>query len=636
MQKSPVKNSLEDLLASGYNWLRLHRRIAFVLADTAIVIISLYLAFWARFDSLIPIRYLSMLSMILPFVLLIKLLIFHIFRIYRFSYLYIGFEELLSIAGACVFASISLAAMLFIFQSWQPLYGFPRSIIAIDLAFSFIGIAGIRGSKRSIRYLRSLQNERPHGQKAIIVGAGDAGEQLARSLLREENITYWPVGFLDDDSRKQGTFIHSVPVLGPRSKLPEIMKSQGVVTILIAMPSASTQVTKETVEIARKNGAKDIKIVPFLSELYTGEFKISDIREVRPEDIMPREPVSIDLESVEHFLNGKNVLITGASGSIGSELCRQVLRFTPNKLIALDFDETGLFNLQNELTRLFPKKKVQIIIGNIRDQTKMHLIFQRERPHIVFHAAAYKHVPLMEEYPEEAAKTNVFGTQILIEEARKAETDRFVLISTDKAVNPVSVMGMTKRVAEIITLTIGNGATTRCIAVRFGNVLGSRGSVIPTFMEQIRRRGPVTVTHPEMKRYFMTIPEAVLLVLQAGTIGKGGEVFVLDMGKQVKILDIAKELIRFYGFEPDKDIPIIFTGVRPGEKLFEELHTAEEETNTTIHKQIYVAKMSNKLPIEMLLRELKVMKELLRQDMGERRIKETLKDIINGSETEKR
>jgi FlaA1/EpsC-like NDP-sugar epimerase len=574
-----------------------------------------------------------MLSLILPFALVIKLLVFQVFHIYRFSLSYIGFEELINTATACVIASISLASMLFIFQTYPALNGFPRSIIAIDFAFTVLGISAIRSIKRSTRYLRTRRNAHPHGQRTFIVGAGDAGELLVRSLIHEENATYWPVGFLDDELRKQGTAIHGVPILGPRSLLPGLIKSQGVNTILIAMPSAPSLVIKETVNIARKGGATDIKILPFLSELYTGEFRISDIREVRPEDVMPRETVSIDLGSVENFLNGKKVLVTGASGSIGSELCRQVLRFTPAKILALDFDETGLFNLENELTRLFPKKKVQIIVGDIRDKPKMHLIFQRERPQVVFHAAAYKHVPMMETYPEEAAKTNVFGTQILIEEAQKAEAEAFVLISTDKAVNPVSVMGMTKRVAEIISLAVGIGATTRCIVVRFGNVLGSRGSVIPTFMEQIGRGGPVTVTHPDMERYFMTIPEAVLLVLQAGTMGKGGEVFILDMGKQVKILDIAKELIRFHGLEPDKDIPIVFTGVRPGEKLFEELHTADEGIETTTHRQIYIAKMNNRLPWELLQRKLVVLKDLIGQDIDEHRIKETLMEVIHDSET---
>jgi FlaA1/EpsC-like NDP-sugar epimerase len=633
MRKGPLKNLLMGFLATWYSWLRLHRRIVFIIADAALVVLSFYLAFLARFDGSIPPRYFVMIGLILPFVLAIKLSVFHVFRIYRFSWSHMGFEELLNAAIACCLGSISLAAMLFIFQTSAALYGFPRSILVIDFAFTFLGIAGIRLSKRSVCYLFSLRNVRPHGHRAVIVGAGDTGEMLARSLMHEEKITYWPVGFIDDDPGKQYTAIHGVPVLGPRNRLSELIKSQGLEAVLIAMPSAPSRVIRETVDIARKGGAKDIKIVPFLSELYTGEFRVSDIREVRPEDVLSREPVSIDLGSVEHFLKGKNVLVTGAAGSIGSELCRQVLRFSPAKLLALDFDETGLFNLENELTRLFPKKEVQIIVGDIRDKGKMHSIFQRERPKVVFHAAAYKHVPMMEAYPEEAAKTNVFGSQILIEEAQQADVETFVLISTDKAVNPVSIMGMTKRVAEIISLAVGNGASTRCIAVRFGNVLGSRGSVIPIFMEQIRRGGPLTVTHPEMERYFMTIPEAVLLVLQAGMMGKGGEVFVLDMGKQVRVLDIAKELIRFYNLEPDKDIPIVFTGVRPGEKLREELLTAEEGVDTTNHRQIYIAKMNNGLPKEMLRRRLEDLEELIGNEADGNKIKETLVEIIHGSET---
>jgi len=633
MQEELVKSfmAMSQIMESDWHWL--HRKMAFIATDAALVALSLYLAFWARFDGSIPLHYIAMLYLLLPFALAIKLLVFQVFHIYRFSWSYMGFEELFNIAIACVFGSLSLTALLFILHSLPAVSGFPRSVIAIDFAFTFLGMAGIRLSKRSARYLYSIRNGCIHGQRAVVIGAGEAGEQLVRSLKQEERSTYWPVCILDDDSSKHRVFIHGVPVLGSRDHLPEFIKTQELNAVLIAMPSAPSHVIRETVELARMGGVKDIKIVPSLSELYNGEYRVSDIREVRPEDVLAREPVSIDLESVERFLKDKDVLVTGAAGSIGSELCRQVLRFTPAKLLALDFDETGLFNLEKDLVRLFPKKKVQIIVGDIRDKARIHSIFQKERPKVVFHAAAYKHVPMMENHPAEAVKTNVFGTRIIIEEACQAEAEAFVLISTDKAINPSSVMGMTKRMAEIISLSLGIGASTRCIAVRFGNVLGSRGSVIPTFMEQIRRGGPVTVTHPEMERYFMTISEAVLLVLQAGAIGKGGEVFVLDMGTQVKILDIAKELIRFHNLEPDKDIPIIFTGVRPGEKLREELLTAEEGVATTTHRQIYIANMNNRLPGEVLQMRLKELKDLIGQEADGRKIKETLVEIIQGSET---
>ena len=612
--------------------MRLHRLGVFVIADAAVIALSLYLAFWSRFDGSIPPHYISMLGLIFPFVVVIKLSVLYIFRIYRFSSAYIGFHELLKIAVACSLGSISFGALLFVLHTWPALSGFPRSVFIIDFAFCFLGIAAIRSPMRIITYLRFRRHVPLHDSKTIIVGAGSAGEQIVRSLMSEEKYAYWPAGFLDDDPGKRGTSIHGVPVLGPRALLPELIKSRGIERILIAMPSAPSQVIRDTVGIARKEGVKDIKIVPFLSELYAGEFRFSNVREVRPEDVLSREPVSIDFGSVENFIRDKNVLVTGASGSIGSELCRQILRFSPAKLEALDFDETGLFNLENELKQLFPKKNIQVIVGDIRDKSKIHSIFQRECPQVVFHAAAYKHVPMMETYPEEAIKTNVFGTRTLIEEAYKAGVEAFVLISTDKAVNPVSVMGMTKRLAEIISLAFGNGSAPRIIAVRFGNVLGSRGSVIPTFMEQIRRGGPVTVTHPDMERYFMTIPEAVLLVLQAGAMGKGGEVFVLDMGKPVKILDIARELIRFHNLEPDKDIPIVFTGVRPGEKLREYILTDEESVDTTTHRQIYIAKMRNDLPHEELQRRLELLKEMVGGDADGYRIKETLSEMVQKRE----
>jgi len=312
---------------------------------------------------------------------------------------------------------------------------------------------------------------------------------------------------------------------------------------------------------------------------------------------------------LERFLRGKTVLVTGAAGSVGAELCRQILRFGSRHVFALDIDETGLFNLERDLQRRFSASTVQILVGDVRDRVKMTAVLQHHRPQVVFHAAAYKHVPIMEAHPEEAVKTNVFGTQVVVEEACRAGAEAFVFISTDKAINPTSVMGATKRVAEMVVLDAGPNDSTRLMAVRFGNVLGSRGSVLPLFMEQIKRGGPVTVTHPEMQRYFMTTAEAVLLVLQAAAMGQGGEVFVLDMGKPVRVVDLAKELIRFHGLEPDQDIPIVFSGIRPGEKLYEELLTAEEGTDATSHKRVFVARMGTALGRE----QTKLLLDRLRQ-----------------------
>ena len=613
------------------HWPRARRLFLLLLADGIVVTASIWLAFLVRFDGKIPPRYLAMLRILIPLVLGVKLPIFLVFRIYRFSLAYIGLEELLNVALSCVTASLAVASLLFLLHGWPPLVGFPRASLAIDFAFTLLGIVAIRLARRTLGIMSPRRRNRGHGKRTFIIGAGEAGEQLVRALKRETGAGYEPIGFLDDDPKKRGLVIHGVPVLGPRAKLPTLVGLHRIEAVIIAMPSAPPKVIRETVELARESGVKDIKVLPFLSELYTGEVRVSDVREVRPEDVLPRQPASVDLDVIEKFLKGKRILVTGAAGSIGSELCRQVLRFSPELLIALDFDETGLFYLELELKKRFPDAHIKAVVSDIRDRPRIQAIFDPERPQVIFHAAAYKHVPMMEANPEEAVKTNIFGTKVVVEEACRAKAEAFVLISTDKAVNPISVMGMSKRIAELITLTVGESCSTRCMAVRFGNVLGSRGSVIPIFLEQIRHGGPVTVTHPEMERYFMTTSEAVLLVLQAATLGKGGEVFVLDMGKPVKILDIARELIRFHGLEPDKDIPIVFTGIRPGEKLREEILTAEEGTEATRHRQIYVAKMSKRLSLEGLQRKLGNLAELIDQRAEGDKIKAMLAEIIHGS-----
>jgi len=615
--------------------------MGFLLADALVIALSLYLAFLLRFEGAIPPRHQLMLRSLIPIALGLKLLSLFLFRAYRFSWAYVGLEDLFNVVLACGVGSLALAALLFLFHRSPAFLGFPRATLAIDFALTVIGAVGIRLSKRIAGLLLGGKPQARMGKRTLIVGAGEAGEQLVRSLKREEKAGFWPIGLVDDDPRKRGLLIHGAPVLGPRARLPELIRSREAEAVIIAMPSAPSCVIRETVELVRQGGVKEIKIVPFLSELYTGEVKVSEVREVRPEDVLPREPVSVDLESIRRFLQGKRILVTGAAGSIGSELCRQILRFAPAKLLALDFDETGLFWLEMELKRTSPEANMRVFLADIRDRARVASIFQAEHPDLVFHAAAYKHVPILEFNPQEAVKTNVFGTKIVVEEACRAGVEAFVLISTDKAVNPVSVMGMTKRVAEMVILAVGEGegnpTHTRCMAVRFGNVLGSRGSVIPIFLEQIRRGGPVTITHPEMERYFMTTSEAVLLVLQAAAMGQGGEVFVLDMGKPVKILDIAKELIRFHGLEPDKDIPIVFTGIRPGEKLREELLTAEEGTEATKHKQIYVARMSKSLPSEVLQSKLNTLAEFIEQRQEAEgvkgKVKEMLVGIIHGSES---
>jgi FlaA1/EpsC-like NDP-sugar epimerase len=410
------------------------------------------------------------------------------------------------------------------------------------------------------------------------------------------------VGFIDDARERRGFTIHGVKILGGREKIPGIVRSLGVEEVLIAIPTASSGEIRNIVEITRSAGITDIRVVPSLNKILSGQVKLGDIRKVQVEDILGREPVTIRMSEIETFIRGKRILITGAGGSIGSELARQVPRFLPKQMILLDIDETELFHIENEL-RGHRNCDIVSVVANIQDRLKIRQIFEEYRPDVVFHAAAYKHVPVVENHPDEAVKNNVFGTRVLAEVSRETEVRTFIFISTDKAVNPTSVMGATKRVAEMMvrTLSAKNGGT-RFTAVRFGNVMESRGSVIPTFKEQISRGGPVTVTHPDMKRYFMTVSEAVLLVLQASAMGQGGEVFVLNMGEAVRIADLARELIRLSGFESDRDIPIVYTGVRPGEKLFEELLSAEEGTTATEHERIFRAKIANGLDDEDLFR----------------------------------
>jgi len=581
----------QDLCSSWFRSPRFWQTLAFVLADAAIITSSLCLAFVLRFDGGIPERYVPVFAWTVLFALGVKVPILATLRMYRFVWSYVGLVEVLNAFLACAFGSLALSAVLFLLRDWPPLSGMPRSILAIDFAFTLIGVGGVRLSKRAFHQARRRGVHQGLGRRTLIVGAGDAGEQLVRAILGEKRAGFWPVGFVDDEPGKLGLVIHGVRVLGRRDRLPELIRSQRAEAVIIAMPSAPSTAIRETVSLARKGEVREVKIIPFLSELYTGEVKVSEVREVEPEDLLGREQVAIDTHALERFLEGKSVLVTGAAGSIGAELCRQVLRFKPRRLLALDFDETGLFHLERELGRRFPERDFAISVGDVRDRKRVEAVFRTESPQVVFHAAAYKHVPLMEAFPGEAVKTNVFGTKVLASVARESGAATFVFISTDKVVNPTSVMGATKRLAEMVVLTELGGTPTRGMAVRFGNVLGSRGSVLPTFEDQIRHGGPVTVTHPDMKRYFMTTAEAVLLVLQAATMGRGGEVFLLDMGEPVRILDLAKELIRFHNLEPDRDVPIVFTGVRPGEKLFEEVLTAEEGAEMTAHKRVFVAKL---------------------------------------------
>jgi len=568
------------------------RTIFFIIGDILLISFSVWLAFLLRFEGKIPSEQIMHLKNLIFLALVFSLPIFYFFKLYSFTWVYVSTEELISLSKATLLSFLLSSVIFLIFRDLPQFSVFPRSTLFISYFLIFFFSGGIRFSKRI--YLQIFQKglKKEEKAKTLIVGAGDAGEQILRSIQASSKNPYLPVGFVDDNPIKQGVPIHGIKVLGKINDISRLIKENEIEEMIIALPSAGSRIIKKAVESGRKAGLKKIKIIPPITEFINGEVSIGKIKDVDIEDLLGREPISLDTKSIANFIREKIILVTGAAGSIGSELARQVAKFKPALLLILDQDETGIFNIANELEDKFPRLKLSSLIADICDEEKINQIFKQFQPNIVFHAAAYKHVPLMELHPDEAVKNNIFGTKIVADTALKYNIEKFIFISTDKAVNPTSIMGATKRVGEMICQSLNQKNTTKFISVRFGNVIDSRGSVIPIFREQIKQRGPVEVTHPEMKRYFMTISEACLLVMQAGAMGQGGEVFVLDMGEPVKILDLAKEMIQLSGFEPDKDIPIVFSGIRPGEKFFEEILSAEEGTIATQHEKIFIAKLS--------------------------------------------
>lgn len=557
--------------------------------DIISVILAAFISIYLRFDSdKIPANYLSMLISYLPLAVIIYLLSFYVFKLYGRIWRYASATELIAVVmanlvGSAVWYSISLyiGAVL------------PRSLYVFTflLLIFFIG-----GSRLSLRFYSYVMNKPKYRQiqrkknKVLIIGAGDAGAMLLREIERYHIANRQVVGFIDDDKNKTGKILLGVKVLGARNELVKIAAEKGIDEIIIAMPSVKGKEIKAIISICKETNCK-LTILPGLYEIIEGKVSISQLRPVDIEDLLGRDPVKLDTTAVKEYLAGKIVLITGAGGSIGSEIVRQVAKMQPKKLLLLGKGENSIYEITQELKINCPEVKTVPIIADIRDKERIKAIMDYFKPQVVFHAAAHKHVPLMEYQPAEAVRNNILGTKVVADEAAAHNVETFVMISTDKAVNPTSVMGCTKRVAEMYVQSMNKNSGTRFVAVRFGNVLGSRGSVIPLFKQQIAKGGPVTVTHPDMKRYFMTIPEASQLVLQAGAMAKGGEVFVLDMGEPVRIYDLAKDLITLSGLIPDKDIEIKITGLRPGEKLFEELLSAEDGTEKTTHKKIFTARI---------------------------------------------
>lgn len=558
------------------------RLLLLMLSDVILVNLSIMAVYMLRFESLnLTAPYLIDYYNIAPMVTLMYLVALYLMKLYNRVWAYASISELFAIVKAVSLGCLGTIALTYLTQALLP-----RSIVVVSWAVIVLLVGGSRLFWR-IRLERKNSSSRS-GKRTLIIGGGDAGVMVARELKNHDSGLV-PVGFIDDDDGKHHKSILDIPVLGSRDKIAQVCRKHNIDNIIIAIPSADASTIREIFDLCKETKL-EVKTLPGVYQLIDGQVSVSSLRPVQIEDLLRREPVRLNLEEICGYIREETVLITGAGGSIGSELCRQVAQIKPKELILLGHGENSIHSIWLELSDRFPELPLAIEIADVRDKAKINYIFQKRRPGLVFHAAAHKHVPLMEMHPDEAVKTNIFGTKNLAEAADSSGTKTFVMISTDKAVNPSSVMGATKRMAELIVQQMDRLSETSFVAVRFGNVLGSRGSVVPIFKDQIQKGGPVTVTDPEMTRYFMTIPEAVQLVMQAGSMAGGGEVFILDMGQPVKIVDLARDLIRLFGLEPDEDIKIEFTGIRPGEKLFEELLTTEEGTAATKHERIYVAK----------------------------------------------
>jgi len=559
--------------------LKLYKKPRLIIIDLLLINTALISSFILRFDNAwlnyFNINYLIAIT-------IISFLTLYFSSLYNKMWQYASMSELYSIFKATITINIIFVIYIYFFR-----VGFPRSIIAINLMTDIFLLGGLRFALRLLKeYLNKNQNKKAD-TRVLIIGAGDAAEMVIREMQKHPELGKNIIGLVDDDPSKQSLEIHGKKVLGKRNKIPQIIKEYGVKEVIIAIPSADGKTIKELYELSNLKDVK-VEIVPGVYEILKGDVSLNQIREVKVEDLLRRKQVDLITDEISAYLENKKVLVTGGGGSIGSELCRQVAKFDPEELVIFDINENNTYFLERDLLNEHPNLKVKSIIGSIRDQNKLDKLFSEYNPDVIFHAAAHKHVPLMETSPEEAVKNNILGTKNLVETADKYEVERFVLISTDKAVNPTNVMGASKRAAEMIVQTINNKSETKFMAVRFGNVLGSQGSVIPLFKKQIAEGGPVTVTHKDITRYFMTIPEASQLVIQAGAIGSGGEVFVLDMGEPVKIMDLAEDLISLSGLTPYEDIDIEVIGLRPGEKLYEELLSESEDNISTEHERIFI------------------------------------------------
>lgn len=579
------------------------RKLTLVMLDVFLLTIALYLAIATKFGVKLTKYYLSEWFMIWGTLVVVGIVCNSAFKLYNSLWRYASIDELFLILSSGVLTGIVFFGAM--------------NLLDIEVAYSvyfliivyntiFLGL-----SRLGYRMLRMVSSTTPlrldqDVKRVLIIGAGHTGIMVIKELRRHPELRLRPVALLDDDINTHGSQIMGVKVHGGHDKVQEIARRFDIDEIILAIPNAPRKVQSAILNECKKTRCK-LKILPSISSLINEDVTIKNIRNVQIEDLLGREPVNLDVDGICDYITNQVVLVTGGGGSIGSELCRQIARYNPKQLLVLDIYENNAYELQQELKMEHPQLNLKVLIASVRDAARIESIFSTYKPSVVFHAAAHKHVPLMEENPQEAVKNNVFGTLNVVECADKYGVRRFVMISTDKAVNPTNIMGATKRLCEMIIQGMNKKSKTEYVAVRFGNVLGSNGSVIPLFKKQIAAGGPVTVTHPEITRFFMTIPEAVQLVLQAGAMAKGGEIFVLDMGQPVKIADLAKDLIRLSGFEPDVDIEIKYTGLRPGEKLYEELLMAEEGLTATKHEKIFIGK-----PMDIDMDELKNELEKLR------------------------
>ncbi|NWF90655.1 MAG: polysaccharide biosynthesis protein [Ignavibacteriaceae bacterium] len=565
------------------------RKLTFIFFDIIAFSISLILAFQIRFEfnALINFNY-DLVSFLLVFVL-VKLIVFYSFKLYDISWRYVSLQDLANIGKAILLSNGILFIIIYGFNL-NLFVGFPRSILLIDLIFSFVLSSGFKISKRM--YLEVMRQSIGISdlKRTLIIGAGSSGEQILRDINRSETRKFYPIGFIDDDPLKQNLYLQGIRVLGTTKNLAEIIKRYQVDSILISVLTADRKFHRKILSLAREAGITDVKVISTINDISDSvKVRMQDVRDIDVSDLIGRQAVAINTKVIGNYLNNKRVMITGAAGSIGSEISRQVVYYEPEEIAIVDINESDLADLELQLKTIPKSTIIKMYLCDISDQNKVNKMFESFRPDVIFHAAAYKHVPVMEKFPEEAVRVNIIGTYNMAAAVKKFNVSNFVLISTDKAVNPTSIMGVSKRIAEQIVTGMASDSTF--VAVRFGNVIGSRGSALPIFLTQLKNGGPITVTHPDMKRYFMTIPEAVALVLQAAATGKNGDVFILDMGEPIRIIDLVEDLITLHNLVPNKDIKIEYTGIRDGEKLVEEVLTAEEGVIPTSHEKIFKAKM---------------------------------------------